>query len=263
MLAATTLDARERIALRVTPAQAHTWALCGGFFQAQYRSGRPFVPTYSSLLGTSVHELIAAFDRCTGGTPEHLDDLIERHWRLGRFGPDDDHRALTEAHTLLTAYAALRRTEAVQVLGNEVFCQMAPRALGSGHAIVLSGRIDRVARRDDGAIEIVDFKTGAYLPTRDELYNDPATTIYHLLAADRYDAPRIVVAQLSLRTGARVEVKLDADGVAAGKERLRELARQLVADAFSLTPSASCAFCPARTTCPALLTQDSAVERTL
>lgn len=263
MLVASTLDTRERVSIRVTPAQAHTWALCGGFFQAQYRSGRPFVPTYSSLLGTSVHELIAAFDRATDGMPERLDDLIERHWRAGRFAPDDDRRALTEAHTLLTAYAALRRTEAVQVLGNEVFCQTAPRALDSGHAIVLSGRIDRVARREDGAIEILDFKTGAYLPTRDELYNDPATAIYHLLAADRYDAHRIVAAQLSLRTGARVEVELDADGVAAGKERLREMARQLVADAFLLTPSASCAFCPARTICPALLTQDSAATHPL
>ncbi len=263
------LDVKERIVCRVTPAQAHTWALCGGFFQAQYRAGKPFAPTYSSLLGTSVHELIVAFDRAASATSaassavNDLDDLVWRNWHAGRFATDDNHRALAEAKTLLTAYADLRQAEVVQVLGSEVFSQTAPRALGTGHTIVLSGRIDRIGQRNDGTIELLDLKTGAHLPTHDELYNDPATTIYHLLAAERYHAQRIVVAQLSLRTGGRVEVEFDADGVAAGKDRLREMARQLVADDFSLTPSASCAFCPARSTCPALLFGGEAVERPL
>ncbi len=258
-------EVKEQVAIRVTPAQAHTWALCGGFFRAQYRPGRPFVASYSSLLGTSVHELIAAFDRAAGLEQETLDTLVGRHWRGGRFAMDDDHRALGEARMLLAAYATLRQAETVEVLGSEVFCQTAPRALGIGigQTIILSGRIDRVAQRGDGVIELLDFKTGAYLPTYDELYNDPATTIYHLLAEERYNAGRIVVAQLSLRTGARVEVELDAEGVAGGKGCLREMARQLTADDFSLDPSACCAFCPARTTCPALLCGGHAVERPL
>jgi len=53
MMVASMLDVKERVVWRVTPAQAHTWATCGGFFQAQYRSGRSFVATYNSLLGTS------------------------------------------------------------------------------------------------------------------------------------------------------------------------------------------------------------------
>ncbi len=262
-MAVSTLDIAERVVCRVTPAQAHVWALCGGFFHTQYRSGKSFIPTYSSLLGTSVHEIIAAFDQAIGVAQEDFESLVGRNWRAGRFVKDDDQRALSEAMTLLAAYADLRRSETVQVLDSEVFCQTRPRTVGARQAIVLSGRIDRVARRDDGKIELLDFKTGAVLPTRHELYNDPATTIYHLLAAERYSAQRIVVAQLSLRTGARVEVELDADGVAAGKERLREMARQLVADDFSLTPSASCAFCPARETCPALLFGGETVERPL
>lgn len=263
MMVASMLDVGERGAFRVTPAQAHTWATCGGFFQAQYRSGRPFAATYGSLLGTSVHELVAVFDHAGSGTRSDLDDLIAHNWRAGRFAAYDEQRALIEAKTLLTAYADLRQTEMVEILGSEVFCQTRPRALGTGQAIVLSGRIDRVARRDDGTIELLDLKTGAFLPTHDELYNDPATTMYHLLAAERYNARRIVVAQLSLRTGGRVEVELDADGVAAGKELLREMVRQLAADEFSLSPSASCAFCPARITCPALLPQEGASERPL
>lgn len=260
-MVASMLDVKERVVWRVTPAQAHTWATCGGFFQAQYRSGRSFVATYNSLLGTSVHELIAAFDQVGTGDQQSLDDLIARNWRAGRFAGPDDQRALVEARTLLAAYKALRQSETLQVLGSEVFCQTRPRVVEPDHAIVLSGRIDRVARRPDDAIELLDFKTGAHLPTHNELYNDPATTIYHLLAAERYSALRIVVAHISLRTGSRVEIELDAAGVAAGKERLRELVRQLAADDFSLTPSASCAFCPARESCPALLLENNVEGR--
>jgi len=174
--------------------------------------------------------LIAAFDQVGTGDQQSLDDYIARNWRAGRFAGPDDQRALVEARTLLAAYKALRQSETLQVLGSEVFCQTRPRVVEPDHAIVLSGRIDRVARRPDDAIELLDFKTGAHLPTHNELYNDPATTIYHLLAAERYSALRIVVAHISLRTGSRVEIELDAAGVAAGKERLRELVRQLAAD---------------------------------
>ncbi len=139
------LDVKERIVCRVTPAQAHTWALCSGFFQAQYRAGKPFAPTYNSLLGTSVHELIVAFDRAASAANaassavNDLDDLVWRNWHAGRFATNDNHRALADAKTLLTAYADLRQAEAVQVLGSEVFCQTAPRTLGPGHTIVLAG----------------------------------------------------------------------------------------------------------------------------
>lgn len=248
MMVASSWETTRRITLRVTPAQAHTWGLCGGFFQVQYRSGRAYEASYSSLLGTSVHELVAAFDRVTGNAQQDIDDLVRRHWHAGRFGPDDDQRAMAEA---------------VQVLGSEVFYQTTPRALEAGYAIVLSGRIDRIAQHADGTIELLDLKTGAHLPTYDELYNDPATAIYHLLAAERHSTQRIVIAQRSLRTGCRVEVTLDTDGVAAGKDRLREMAHQLASEDYALTPSAACAFCPARATCPALLTTDAAMERPL
>ena len=253
-MATAMLQNHKRVVYRVTPTQAHVWAQCGGFFQAQYHAGRPYVATYNSLLGTSVHELIVAFDRSIGGSPHVPDDLVKRNWRAGRFAAGDDQRALAEATTMLAAYAELRQTETVQVLDSEVYCQTTPRAVGAGYAIVLSGRIDRVARRSDGAIELLDLKTGAYLPTMDELSRDPATTIYHLLAAERYDTERVVVAQLSLRSGGRVDVTLDADAVAAGKDRLREMVRQIATDDFLLTPSASCAFCPA------LLPQNGATE---
>lgn len=253
----------RRVVVRVTPAQAHAWELCGGLFRAQYHTDRPYVATYGSLLGTAVHELAVAFDRSSSDVQQNLDQLIQRNWRAGRFAADDDQLALAEAKVLVAAYAAYRQTEIVRVLGSEVFCQTAPRTLGDRYALVLSGRIDRIAQRNDGTIELLDLKTGAHLPTHDELYNDPATTIYYLLAAERYNAHRIVVAQLGLRTGTRIEVSLDTGAIAAGKARLREMAHQLVTNDYSLVPSAACAYCPARATCPALLNADAATERPL
>jgi len=128
--------------------QAHTWALCSGFFEAQYRSGKPYIAAYSSLLGTAVHELVAAFDRPTGGEQHDLDDVIGRNWHAGRFAGADDGRARDEAKTLLAAYAALRETETVRVLGNEVFCQTRPRVLR------LARRCDRETDRHEGTASL-------------------------------------------------------------------------------------------------------------
>src|SRR5690242_11846068 len=115
MIVAATPENRERVVFRMTPTQAHTWMLCGGFFRAQYRSGKPFVATYSSLLGTSVHELVAAFDRSRCDSQHSLDNWITRNWRTGRFAGVDDLHAQSEAATLLAAYAALRQTEEAQI----------------------------------------------------------------------------------------------------------------------------------------------------
>lgn len=138
--------------------QAHTWALCSGFFEAQYRSGKPYIAAYSSLLGTAVHELVAAFDRPTGGEQRDLDDVIGRNWHAGRFAGADDGRARDEAKTLLAAYAALRETETVRVLGNEVFCQTRPRVLR------LARRCDRETDRHEGTASPYRLSAGTRLP---------------------------------------------------------------------------------------------------
>ena len=236
----------------VTPAKAHDWATCGGFYAARHRPGSRFAQNYACLLGTATHELVVAYDRVARPQEYDLDALIARHWRPGRFGVEEDDQARADARALLEVYGTAVAGETVQILDHECFMQTERRSLGDGRYIVLSGRMDRVARRQDGTIEVLDVKTGNSLPTPDELRHDPGTAIYHLLAADRYGASAICIAQLSLRTGAGVEVCLSPDDIVVGKSKLRDMVGQLAADEFTLSPNGACAYCLARQECPAL-----------
>jgi len=69
-------------------------------------------------------------------------------------------RAALFTVALLAVYGTSVANEAVQILDHECFMQTERRSLGDGRYIVLSGRMDRVARRQDGTIEVLDVKTG-------------------------------------------------------------------------------------------------------
>lgn len=254
-----TYAARPTIIHKLTPARAHDWATCGGFFAASHLGVMRRPQTYACLLGTAVHELIAACERRGAGQPLDSEAILRAHWRPGRFALAEDAGAREEARPLLATYLARRARERVEVLASETFLETQPRKAGSGYSIALSGRLDRVARRPDGTIEVLDYKTGT-LPTPDELRRDPASVIYHLLATEHYDVPAVVITQMSLRTGATVDVALGPNDIEAGKEQLREMARQLQTGAFSLTPSGACAYCPAREGCPALRNAEHTVD---
>ena len=157
----------------VTPGKAHDWAQCGGFYAARHRSGSRFPQTYASQLGSATHELAVAYDRDAGPEAPDMDTLIARHWRPGRFGAEDDARAREEARGLLDVYVRSAAAEDVELLDHECFVQTARRSLGDGRCIVLSGRMDRVARQPDGTIEVLDLKTGAWT-----IY-DQSNTVMH------------------------------------------------------------------------------------
>ena len=250
----------QLVTYNVTPTEAHSWAICGGFFASNRREGKERSVAYPLLLGTAVHELIVAHDRAPATDEESLPSLVTRHWRPGRFHQSDDPRAREEATEMLTLYHRTRATELVDLLTGECFIRTEPRDIGGGLAIALSGRIDRLGRRADGTLEVLDFKTGSTLPSEEELRADPATTAYHLLATSRFQADRIVVAQWSLRSGARSEVPLQPSDVATGKEQLRTMVREMHGGAFSLTPGLACGYCPAQSTCPALAPDPSSAE---
>ena len=256
-----TLAPTTRKVYPITPSNAHDWAICGGFFDASSREGRGPGTSYPLQLGSAAHELVAAYDReCASGGQSDA-TLLARHWRAGRFEPADDGRAREEAGSMLELYARARQAGVVEVLASEHFARIGPRSLDERRSIILSGRIDRVARRADGTLEVLDFKTATILPSEDELRRDPATAAYHLLAEGRFGPGPLVVAQWSLRSDARVEVCLSAADLAAGKDRLRAMVEELASGSFGTTPGVACGYCPARHRCPALLDGPEPADR--
>jgi RecB family exonuclease len=145
----------------VTPTMAHHWAICGGFFAASKERSGERAASYALSLGTAVHELLVVYDRVPRPDAEAIATLVRRNWRTGRFDPPDDARAREEATRMLAVYHARRGAEEIEVLASECFIRTMPRSIGDGLLIALSGRIDRLGRRPNGTLEVLDFKTTA------------------------------------------------------------------------------------------------------
>lgn len=232
----------------VTPSHAHNWALCGGYFAACKQPAAKRKVSYQVQLGITVHDLIARHDRNDAATQD-LEHFIARNWRPGQFAAEEDEFARQEASDMLDCYRRVRQGEEIKIIESEWFARVERRSIGDGLYISLSGRIDRLGRRSDGDIEVLDFKTAAALPSEAELREDLASTAYHVLAAERSAGERIVISQWSLRSNVRSEVALSPAELAAGKARLCDMVREMARGEFRRSRCEACAYCPARSDC--------------
>jgi len=121
-------------------------------------------------------------------------------------------------------------------------------------AISLGGRIDRVDRRADGKLEIVDYKTGA-APKKRDPKDDFQLSLYALAAADRGlygEKPENIIVSFYFfegqerLSGTRTSLQLEAV-----KDKIAGVATDIGTSDFGATPGKHCAFCEFRLLCEA------------
>ena len=122
--------------------------------------------TGSALEGTLVHRLLlhgSALDGCadSGEEVQVVRDLLEPHEQVEAADLDEVARA-----ALRTYHALKGRPDVVELLHSGQSYSEVPLSLRIGTTI-LRGRIDRLIRRADGSIVVVEVKTGVARPEHD------------------------------------------------------------------------------------------------
>lgn len=84
----------------------------------------------------------------------------------------------------------------------------------------LIGRIDRVDELEDGTLEIIDYKSGRFSVSEDDVSNDLALGCYQLLLKQKYPDRKIVATIVALRSGASATSSL-------GEQELIEFSRDI------------------------------------
>jgi putative RecB family exonuclease len=74
--------------------------------------------------------------------------------------------------------------------------------------IALSGRIDRIDEHHDGALEIVDYKSGRETVSEEDVAKSLALGIYQILLKHHYPERRVFATLVALRTGAQASWEL-------------------------------------------------------
>lgn len=67
--------------------------------------------------------------------------------------------------------------------------------------VALSGRVDRVDEHHDGALEIVDYKSGRAAVTEEDVAGSLAMSVYQTVLKHKYPERRVFATIVALRTG--------------------------------------------------------------
>ncbi len=121
----------------------------------------------------------------------------------------------------------------------------------AGGRHVLAGKIDRVDRLPDGALRLVDYKTGRSKSAELLRAEDLQLPAYALILSRKFKAPVARCAMLYLDEDVEIGFEPDEAWLAAREAVLVALLDRIEADtARAPTPGMACTFCDYRAICP-------------
>ena len=213
-------------------------------------------------VGTALHDVAAAavtdgvFDQDELGA--RLEDALER---LDLGGAWTTRRERARARDMLGTFLrwhSSSRSRYVLVDVEAPFSVTVPPASPEGHPAVLTGRIDRLERDEDGRLVVVDLKTGRSKPAEGELARHPQLGAYQLAVAEGAFGPAEPGGGVLVHLGTASQ-KRTQDQVPLGEDAEPDWARSRVQQAadgmggavFQAKPGLFCRVCATRSSCPA------------
>ena len=244
-----------------------TFETCPRRFKFAYidRTEVPERVTADLYLGNAVHRTLAdLYDRVSNGVlwePEAMMAFYRAEWDKPEknqiivpkeFMTVDDY--IRNGEEMLAAhYTRYQPFSAVKVLGIELDLY-APLP---GTSYRIRGRIDRLSKRPDGVVEIIDYKTGSNLPRggRDPQFFDQMG-LYHVLVRENYpDFGQIELVQYYLKLDEVVRYRMSDDDVELLLEQIRGTIREATQaeklDVFPAKEGRVCDYCDFVKLCPA------------
>src|SRR3989304_6569923 len=118
--------------------------------------------------------------------------------------------------------------------------------------ITFTGRIDRLEKNPDGKYEIIDFKSGSSVKSKNKAREDPQLNIY-AKAAEKIKGELPAKASLFyVEKDKMVEYDVTQESVEEVMKTIEEMTKNILAEKFEPTPSVStCMFCSYQSICDA------------
>ncbi len=211
---------------------------------------RLFAPPGPALsFGTTLHAVLDWFHSDENPDPPELPAVLarlDREWVAeGYAGPAEEARYRKQAVQALTAYHRRNLQGFRRPASREIFFEL------DLDDLVLTGRIDRIDKLEDGTHEIIDYKTNRKLPRLESLAADLQLPIYQFAAEREFGIRASRLTFYYLLPDQRYSTRpWDAERLSAMVERLRGVARAVRAGEFEPTPNRLCPWCDFKEQCP-------------
>ena len=193
----------------VSPTKLRTFYQCPSKYKLEYieKLGRFYrKPRAGFSFGASLHNVLEQFHAQGGAesvTVETLTETLAAKWQSqGYKDAQQEQTYKAEAVKILETYHA----RAVEVPVSEIPTLLyAEKTLNAplSPEIVLSGRVDRVDEHMDGALEIVDYKSGREVVEPEHVAGALAMSIYQALLKHHHQDRRVFATIIALRTGSQ------------------------------------------------------------
>jgi DNA helicase-2/ATP-dependent DNA helicase PcrA len=177
--------------------QIETFKTCPLHYKLKYILNIPTPPSASQSFGTSLHAALRDFYNQIKNqkpTRKFLLDLLKGNWiREGYHSKSHEERFFEKGVRFLTEYLKSEfNPKTKTLLTEQSFTIPFPNTefkIPSVRPLRIGGRIDRVDELSKGVIEIIDYKTGANVPTQKEIDRDLQMTFYALAAVVLKEPP--------------------------------------------------------------------------
>jgi RecB family exonuclease len=120
-----------------------------------------------------------------------------------------------------------RRQAAPEAAPPKLFLTEKALRIDLSSEMALTGRIDRVDEHHDGALEIIDYKSGRETVTEEDVAGSLAMSVYQLLVKKKHPDRRVFATLVALRTGAKASHEMDDGARDALLERCRESGEEI------------------------------------
>jgi DNA helicase-2/ATP-dependent DNA helicase PcrA len=162
--------------------QIETFQTCPLHYKLKYIYKVPTPPTASQSFGTSIHATLKEFfeqvSQKVKPSDKMLYDLLEKNWISEGYKTKSHEKEFFNKGKL---YLAGFLKQGFNLKTSTIALEQ-PFTVPLGKNLKIGGRLDRVDVLEDGGIEIIDYKTGATIPTQKEIDKNLQLSFYALAA---------------------------------------------------------------------------------
>ncbi len=248
--------------MRISYSALDTFKLCPQKYKFQYIEKISAPKSKEAIFGTLIHSALKYFHDPTPVVSPTEEDLLafwSSNWAPENFSdPREESALFAQGVQILKNYYAKNAPEKFTVAALETPFEI-PLVLGS-ETHIISGRIDRIDKTDNGVFEVIDYKTSKSMPAQRNVDANLQLATYHLGIANRW--PTIINENRPVKTslyflkhGEKLSSVKSNDNLEYAKENIIKMLEQIIktgeGNQFSPQPGPLCAWCAYQRICPA------------
>ncbi len=237
--------------------QIEAFKLCPLHYKLRYILGVPTAASSALSLGSSVHKAIKAYHESLisgqKASLKNLQNFLSSNWiDDGFISRAHERQSFQKAQDMLRSFYKSEKDRPLPVLLERPFT-IPLEVLGEA-PLKIGGVMDRVDKTS-GGIEIIDYKTGARIPTQKEVDKNLQLSLYALAAVKISEPPfvgkleNIKLTLWFLDENTKISTTRSMDQIKQVVDEVFEIRREIESSNFSCSAHPFCEFCEYKNFC--------------